>query len=287
MSPHRVSPPKIFPDAGHAQKPPSLPPGPADAFRQTKFMLGDETDAVVEGLKLEGNLAEAAAGSKFRNHRVASAMAMWSKSWLNRLQALHALELGNYVAVPTLIRGAADHLAAQRALISVSADEWDEWLAADGIGNAPEQQAQQFRLHPFRSAETLAADQDLGLLYRAAMDLSMPHFGATVLLAAADSDSERVMVTFGDRDYHHGLAELMLGWLIALGVAHLRDLAQEGSPFPNTASAAVAKWSLVAASALSRPDRCTMELKDIDGEQRWLLAQWRRGPSAAPKRVLL
>ena len=287
MSPHRVSPPKIFPEATHAAKPPSSPAGPADAFRQTKFMLSDETHTVVDGLNLEGALAKAASGSKFRNQRVAAGMAMWSKSWLCRLQALHAIEWGNYTATPTLVRGAADHLAAQRAVTSISAGEWDEWLASDGIGRAPEQQATTFRLHPFRSAEMLAADPDLGLLYRAAMDLSMPHFGSTALLAAADSDEERVMVTFGDRDYHQGLAELLLGWLLKLGLAHVSAVSEDGSPFPGAEPKQGAGWISRAGVILQRADRCTMSLADLEGEQRWLIDHWRRGPAAVPKRVLL
>ncbi len=287
MSPHRVSPPKIFPDATHAAKPPSDPAGPADAFRQTKFMLSDDTEAVLDGLNLEGTLAKAASGSKFRNQRVAAGMAMWSKGWLCRLQALHAVEWGSYTAAPTLVRGAADHLAAQRAVTSISAAEWDEWLASGGVGRAPEQQATAFRLHPFRSAETLAADPDLGLLYRAAMDLSMPHFGSTALLAAAESDEERVLVTFGDRDYHQGLAELLLGWLLKLGLAHVAAVSEEDSPFPAAEQEQCAAWIKRAQTILQRADRCSMSLLEVDGEQRWLIQHWRRGPTAVPKRVLL
>lgn len=287
MSPHRVSPPKIFPEATHAAKPPPDPAGPADAYRQTKFMLSDETEAVIAGLNLEGELAKAASGSKFRNQRVAAGMAMWSKGWLCRLQALHAVEWGAYTAAPTLVRGAADHLAAQRAVTSISAEEWDAWLASGGIGRAPDQQATAFRLHPFRSAEMLAADPDLGLLYRAAMDLSMPHFGATALLAAAESDEERVLVTFGDRDYHQSLAELLLGWLLNLGLAHVSAVSEEESPFPDAEHDRRVAWTKRAETILKRTDRCTMALTEVEGEQRWLIEHWRRGPTAVPKRVLL
>jgi hypothetical protein len=221
MAAPRVSPPRIFPVATGAAKPPLTAPG-ADAYRQTTFVLGPEVEAVLHALNLEGSAAEAASGAKFRNQRTASALLMWSRSWLCRLQALHAVQWGNYAAAIPLVRSAADHLAAQLALLGADASEWQSWVDDDGIANAPADHAMEYRLHAFRSAETLARVPVLGAVYRAATDLSLPHFGAALLVAGSDSTPERVLATFGDRDFHLGLAEMVLGWLHMLAAEHLR-----------------------------------------------------------------
>ena len=173
----RVSPPKVFPVATPAAKPPMAPPGPADAYRQTSFVLQGDVEVILDGLNAEGAVAELAAGSKFRSQPVASAMGLWSRSWLCRLQALHALQWGDYAAATPLVRSAADYQAAMLYVLRTKAAEWDEWLESGGIAIAPEHHATQFRLHAFRAAEILAAHDILGPLYREATDLSLSHFG--------------------------------------------------------------------------------------------------------------
>ena len=104
----RVSPPKVFGEAVAAGKPPAGSAGAQDAYRQTGFVLGAEVDLVVSGLALEGQVADASSGAKFRTQVTASALGLWSRSWLSRLQALHALQWGNYTAAMPLVRAAAD-----------------------------------------------------------------------------------------------------------------------------------------------------------------------------------
>jgi hypothetical protein len=287
MSAFRVSPPRVFPEATHAAKPPMGAAGSADAFRQAQFVLGKDLDLVLRGLELEGKVASDSAGAKFRTQQMAAALGHWSRAWLCRLEALHAVEWGNYAAAVTLVRAAADFEAAEIALLRTGAAEWEEWLEEGGVRLAPEAHATEYRLHAFRSAEVLAGHEVLGPLYRAALDLSMPHFGATLLLTGNDSGPERVLMTFGDRDFHLGLAELALGWLELLSVAQVEALLGEGGPFNVTDPAALVAFAREARAAAAAKERCRIEEAEVGGEKRYVVANWRRAPGAAAKRVLL
>lgn len=283
----RISPPRVFPVATPAAKPPVGAAGSADAFRQTSFVLGGEVDTVLEGLNLEGAVAGASSGAKFRTQQMVSAMGLWSRAWLCRLQALHAIQWGNYAAATPLVRAAADFQAAMLYLLRTGAEEWREWLDNDGVAIAPGQHATEFRLHPFRAAEILAAHDILGPLYRVATDLSLSHFGSTLLATGSDSAPDHLAMTFGDRDFHFGLAELHMGWLIDLGVAQLRALREFEGVFAVGEADSVAGWDRKAAALTAASSRCRVEQVDIDGMRRYLVHNWRREPRSAPKRILL
>jgi hypothetical protein len=258
--------------------------GSVDAYRQTAFVLDDQVQMVLDALNSEGASAEASSAAKYRSQPMASALVLWSRAWLMRLQALHALQWGNYAAATPLVRSAADFQAAMLYSLRTGAAEWSEWLESGGIAIAPEQHATEFRLHAFRAAEILAAHEILGPLYRVTMDLSMPHFGASMLVAASESAPDHVSATFGDRDFHLGLAELHLGWLLELGEAQLATLrefdtvfvAPPASPF----EAKGREW-------LAMQSRCRIEAIEIGNERRYLVHNWRREPRSAPKRLLL
>lgn len=281
----RVAPPRVFPGATRAAKPPAG--GPVDAHRQTSFVLGAEADLVVEGLVAEGSVAEASTGAKLRTQQLASALGLWSRAWLSRLQALHAVEWGNYVGAVTLIRSAADYQAAQIYLLRQGSAEWLMWLEQGGIALAPEDHATEYRLHAFRAAEVLAAHPILGPLYRTVMDLSMPHFGATLLLAGSESTPERVAITFGDRDFHLGLAELCLGWLLQLHVAQAGALIEFADVFGVQDRVTLENLARRCEEVAARRDRCAVEAVERDGMKRYLVHNWRRRPGSAATRLLL
>jgi hypothetical protein len=216
-----------------------------------------------------------------------AAMGLWSRSWLARQQALHAVQWGNYPAAVPLIRSAADYQAAALYILREDGAEWQGWLDQGGIGQAPEAHATRYRLHAFRAAEVLAAHDILGPIYRVTMDLSLSHFGSTLLLAGNESAPGRVLMTFGDRDFHVGLAELELGWLLLLGVAQLETLLEFETVFsvPDRRST-LAHCKIAREIALAR-ERCRVEQVELQGEQAYLVSNWRRTPGGAPKRVLL
>lgn len=283
----RVSPPNVFPVAAAAPKPSADSGGGQDAHRQTGFVLGDEVDLVVRGLNLEGEAARRAAEPKRRTQRMVSAMGLWSRSWLTRLEALHALQWGNYAAAVTLVRAAADYQASMLLLLQTGAAEWEEWLQTGGIAISAAEHATEFRLHAFRAAEVLAAHETLGRVYRMSTDLSLSHFGSTMLFAAAGSAPDHVEVTFGDRDFHFGLAQLLTGWLLDLGMAMVDSLDEYAEVFGEDADGARSKWRELAARAVAAPERCAMTSIESDGERRYLVSNWRREPRSAPKRLLL
>ena len=284
---HRVSPPKVFPVATRAGKPPMAAAGSADSYRQIGFVLGDEVEHVVAGLNLEGACAEAASGARYRKQVVAAAMGLWSRSWLSRLEALHAIEWGNTVGAMPLIRAAADLLAAMAATLETDAADWHAWLATEPIGLSAADHATEFAPCAFRAAEVLAAKPVLGRIYRVSTTLSLPHFESTLLLAGADSASDRILMTFGDRDFHLGLAELVLGWLLEIGVAQLDALRASEGTLPVPDPAAVEQWEHQATQLIDRDDRCSIEPVERDGVSRLLVHNWRRAPGAAKKKVLL
>ena len=275
----------MFPVATSASKPPTEAAGSADAYRQASFVLGSEVEAVLGGLNAEGAAAEASSGAKFRTQRLASALGPWSRSWLARLQALHAIQWGNYAAATPLLRAATDHQAAMLALLTMDSETWDEWLESGGIAISADHHATEFRLHAFRSGEVLAAHAILGPLYRVVTDFSLPHFGVTLLVAGSDSVPDHVSMTFGDRDFHFGLAELHLGWLLELGVAQAEALSVHEGVFAATPGATA--WAEGARAVVSNASRCHVEHIEVDGQRRYLIHNWRREPRSAPKRLLL
>ncbi len=283
----RVSPPKVFAVATGAPRPPAEAAGSADAYRQTNFVLGDEVEAILRGLNLEGEAAARAAEPRRRTQRMVSAMGLWSRSWLTRLDGLHAVQWGNYAAAVSLVRAAADYQASMLYLLRTNGEEWDEWLAAGGIAVAADEHATEFRLHAFRAAEVLAAHEALGRIYRVSTDLSLSHFGSTMLLAGSGSAPDHVEMTFGDRDFHMGLAQLLSGWLLELGVALLEALADHPDVFGDEGANDGAVWMATARRIVHGAERCTVAAIEKAGERRYLVSNWRREPRSAPKRLLL
>ena len=284
--PPRVSPPRLFPEAAAAPKPPAGSPG-ADAYRTTAFVLGVDVERVLAGLNAEGAAATAASVGRNRTQLLAATLGLWSRSWLCRLQALHAAQTGNYAAAIPLVRAAADYQASMLYVLREDGREWAEWLEAGGVAKDAEERATEYRLHAFRAAEVLAAHDILGPLYRAATDLSLSHFGTTLLLAGSESTPERLMLSFGDRDFHAGLAELCLGWLLELGAALELALVEFGDVYlveDTVALNARAEESLRTARS---PGRCRIEAIERNGERRYLVSNWRRTAGAVPGRILL
>lgn len=284
---HRVSPPRVFPFATRAGKPPLSAAGSADSYRQIGFVLGDELEHVIAGLNLEGACAEASAGAKYRKQVVAASMGLWSRGWLSRVEALHAAEWGNAVAAMPLIRAAADLEAAMVATIETDAEDWHAWLETQPVRLSAEDHATEFAPYAFRAAEVLAAKPVLGRIYRVSTALSLPHFESTLLLAGADSSADRILMTFGDRDFHLGLSELVLGWLLELGVELFGLLGAADAVLAAPDNVALQQWTATAERLAAREDRCRIEPVERDGAARLLVHNWRRAPGAAKKKVLL
>ena len=283
----RVSPPRISPEVSPAAKPPASAGPSVDAYRQTGFVLDSEISLVLRGLELESAIALASSDARHRTQLMVAALGPWSRAWLSRQQALHAVQWGNYAAAIPLVRAAADYQASGLYVLREGGAEWQQWLDDGGLALAPDAHATQYRLHAFRAAEVLAAHDILGPGYRVTMDLSMPHFGATLLVAGNASDPSRVAMTFGDRDFHLGLAEVCLGWQLLLCVAALEAAVEFPSVFNVPGIEAVRAFAADARSAATRDDRCRIDTIERDMERRYLVSNWRRRPGDAREKVLL
>ena len=285
MSQFRVSPPRVFPPATRSSRPPAEAAGSADAHRQTGFILGNDIDLLLEALQIESEVARQAGTSRYRNHTVASTMAMWSRSWLCRLEALHALEWGNYAASAALVESGARLMAAARRLHDSSAEAWVAWLDSGGIAPAHDEHATQVRFDD----SSYGPSSDAGPIAdvrRAAAIIAGPSFAASILLSAPESTPARVAAVFGDRDFNVALAELNLGWLLTLSDAWLA-LTSAGSVFPTPDPQSLSRWTTSARRELTRRDRCRLDRAEGDGRMRDVLINWRRSPGGAPRRILL
>lgn len=282
----RVSPPRISPEVALAPRPPMGAPG-ADAHRQASFVLGGELDLVLRGLALEGACAEASRVSRYRNQVAASAMAFWSRGWLCRVQALHAVQYGNYVAALPLANAAADCLTAVLTAFETGAAEWIAWLDGGAVALAPADHGMQFAPHHAPPADPVALPGPVVALRQAISILAGPAFAATLLLAGSESSPERVAMTFGDRDFHLALGELVLGWLARLSAFHLEGVLDHPDAFGMSDKAAARAWIAEAAALAAASDRCRLEPVERDGVTRYLVHNWRRQPGGAPRRILL
>lgn len=279
----RVSPPHISADVALAPRPPIGALG-ADAHRQASFVLGLDLDLVLRGLALEGACAEASRVSRFRNQVAASAMGAWSRGWLCRVQALHAVQSGNYVAALPLVQAAAASLAAVIESFETGAESWTAWLDAGAVALAPADHATEFAPHAAPARETAGP---VATLQQTIATFAEPRFPATLLLAGGESTPERVAMTFGDRDFHLALAELVLGWLAQLSAMHLQAVLDHPGAFGMPDEAAARAIIAETATLASAPGRCHVEVVERDGGPRRLVHNWRRQPGGAPRRILL
>lgn len=279
---YRVSPPRIFGDATKSVKPPSGSVS-ADAYRQSIFLLSEEIDFFIDGLNLESSIASVFSSSKYRNQNIASVLVNWSRSWLARLQALHSLENGNYSAAFPLVRASIDHVATQSTLMTNDASDWTDWLQSDGIRNDNDAHALSIGLGRFRSGELLASENDLGLIYRIVSDFTMPHFGTTLLVAGGEPSVGRVAPTFADRDFHLAFAEIIIGWLLKIGIFSFDLLENADEKYHHPHVDVVKKWIRETETLLEDKKKSFVH---YDG-QNYVLENWRRSPTARAKRIIL
>ena len=281
------SPPKIAPFAlPERYEPPGRPatasPAVQDAHRQTQFLLSSDLSLFEEAMGLQ--LVAVAALAKTRSAETAALLGLWSRtfSYLSDTRAL--LSRASYPSCPPLLRAACDCIAAQRALLADGFGEYREWLAS-AMGKDQQHAASYIDLGRYRAGSVLAQDDRLGSTYRFLTDLTMPHFGGTVLQAGPDSSQQKLVLAFADSSFHLGWAELVAGWLLLLADAQIQTaLAAEELNAAGTLQEDAARLGKQVEEALASPRRCRAEELD-DGRR--LIHNFRRAVSGAPKRVLL
>jgi hypothetical protein len=129
----------------------------------------------------------------------------------------------------------------------------------------------------------------LGLTYRASTELARPHFGATLLEVAPESNLQKLAVTFADQAFHFGWAQLELGWLLALCAVMLQYVLDAAGLFGASEQTkwAIEPWLVRTGATLAAADRCRIEEVEEDLERRFLVVNFRRQSGGAPRKLLL
>jgi len=268
---------------------PSKPePAVADTFRQTSFVLGDDLRLFAEGMTLQLDILNASSHSRFRTHPYAAVVGLWSRSYAALADALLLVTRGSYATVPNVVRTACELLAAQHQVVHEEMGEFVGWMLAH-LKPDEDHKAFDVGMGHYFAGTTLAADDDLRLVYRASSDLGRPNFGATLLEIGPESNNLRLAYTFADASFHVGWAEIELGWLLRLNerqlaiAVHMHDVLN----ITDEAHAAYRTYALRVNERLADRNRAVIDEVEQDGFKRWLVHNFRRQPSGAPKKYLL
>lgn len=278
-----------FPDAYAL---PKIEPGAAisaqHAHRQTQFLLGGDLRLFEEGMNLQLRIVRDAAHSSFRKHPYAALIGLWSRAYLSLADGCLLAARGSYGSCAPLVRAACEFVAAQHQLHAGEMALFLEWLAG-ALRPNDAHKAVDIGLGRYFAGEALAADERLRSVYRPASELGRPNFGATLLQVGPESSSVRLALSFADTAFHFGWAELTLGWLLAVCERQLAVAVHAKGVFPihDDVHRAYADFARRVGETLARPDRCAVQEIDEDGVKRYLVVNFRRAPSGAPKKVLL
>lgn len=282
--------PVLFPERWPLPgKPPAEAPATVqDCFRQTGFALAADLRLLEQGMNLQLQVVRDSSASRYRTPALAAGLMAWSRSFLALSDAAHAVTRGSYGSVAPLVRAACEYAAAAHQAQGEEQPAFQNWLSGALHPNVAHR-AVELTLGPFFAGGALAAEADLGAVYRAASELARPHFGVSLLFSAPESNQQRLAVAFADQSFHLGLAQLTVGWLLRLCDVQLHLARAEGVPYAvaEETAGAYSPWQMAVERLLTATDRCWLEELREGGERRWLLHNVRRQPGGAPKRWLL
>ncbi len=259
-----------------------------DAYRQSQFVLGNDLGAFAEGMTLQLGILHDSSHSRYRTHVYAAVVSAWSRAYAALADACTLVTRGAYASAPNLVRSACELIAAEYQLHREEMGEYVGWL----LGHLkPDETMKAFDvgLGHYFAGSTLASDDRLRLVYRTASDLGRPNFGATLVFAGPESNNARLAYALDDRSFHMALAEIELGWLIGLCERQVAVAVHMSDVFniaPET-HAAYADYSTRTDALLANPNRARIEEMEQNNFKRWLIHNFRRQPSGAPKKLLL
>jgi hypothetical protein len=265
-------------------------PSPAvqDAHRQSQFLLGRDLDLFGRLMNLQLRIVADSQPSRYRTHPYAALMGLWSRAFLYVADACSLATRGAYASCLPLVRAACECVAAEGQLRREEMDQFLDWAASTPGTNAAHK-ALEVEMGHYFAGGALASDERLRCVYRPASDLGRPNFGATLLQVGPESNNRRLALTFADRAFHLGWAEIVLGWLLALAERQLSVALTADGIFALSDEVRAAFGSLAGEvdAALGRGDRCRIEEIEEEGYKRYLVHGFRRTGSSAPRRVLL
>jgi hypothetical protein len=259
-----------------------------DAYRQTTFVLGEDLRLLSDGMNLQLRIVNDSAHSRYRTHAYAAVMGFWARSFATLADAATLITRGSYASVPNLVRSAAELMAAQHQVVHQEIGEFVGWMLGH-LKPDEEHKAFDVGMGHYFAGTTLAADEPLRIVYRAASDFGRPNLGATLVLVGPESNNLRLAYTFADQSFHSAWAEIELGWLLRLCerqvaiAVHMPDLLN----ITDDTHAAYAEYSRRVDALFNNPSRARIEEVEQDGFKRWMLLNFRRQSSGAPKKYLL
>jgi hypothetical protein len=285
--PQRVAP-VAYPKEWSLPERPSAPPQAVDAFRQTEFGLRSDLRLLQAGMNLQLRVVADSYPAAHRTQRAAAFQMYWSRVFHALSDAALLITRGSYVSVPALVRTACECFAAATQL---GGEEHEMYVSF--LGHALKPEAEQHAIEVGRGSYlaggTLSAIPQLGAVFRASSELARPNMGATLIEVAPESNQQRIAVLFADRAFHHGWAQLELGWLLTLCGVVLNAVSDDASPVHLTdeTRAAIDAYRSEIEHALADPQRCRIEEIEQHGERRFLVHNFRRQSGGAPHRLLL
>jgi hypothetical protein len=205
-----------------------------DAYRQTRFILGNDVDLFAETMDLQLALVEDAnpgTSSQYRTTELAAISALWSRAYMALADAMLLVSRGSYASTLPLVRAACELIAAEEGLRAGEMDQHHEWLEST-LRPDEKHKAFEFQIGKYFAGGVLYGDDALRGIYRPAADLGRPAFGASLLLVGPESSNTRLAVSFGDASFHQGWAEIELGWLLALSARQIRVVLDGEGIFP-------------------------------------------------------
>jgi len=263
-------------------------PSAADAYRQTQFVLGNDLRLFAEGMELQLTVLRDSSQSRYRTPVYAAVVGAWSRAYAALADACLLVTRASYASVPNLVRSACELIAAEHQVRDQETGEFIAWMLGH-LKPDDDRKAFDVGLGHYFAGTTLAADDLLRAVYRASSDLGRPNFGATLLQAGPESNNLRLAYAFADSAFHVGWAEIELGWLLRLCERQLAVAVHMDGTLNITPEthAAYADYRARVQSTLDAASRARLEEIDDDGFKRWLVHNFRRQPSAAPKKILL
>ncbi len=266
----------------------SAPAAVRGAYRQTQFALGKDLRLFAEGMNLQLAILRDSSHSRYRTHAYAAVVGAWSRAYMALGDAALLVTRGSYASAPNVVRSVCELIAAEHQLQREEMPEFVGWMLGH-LKPDEEHKAFDIGLGHYFAGTTLAADAELRLLYRAASDLGRPNFGATLLAAGPESNNLRLALNFADPSFHFGWAEIELGWLLRLCERQLAVAVHMPEVLNITADThtAYAAYGARVQETLSNPARARIEEVQSGEFKRWLVHNFRRQPSGAPKKMLL
>ena len=252
-----------------------------DTHRQTGFLLGEEMATFERAMNSQ--LRIVAENAKMRGPSAAATFTLWSRLFGHLADIWELMSRGSYASCMPLARMAVETIAIEKALVRDGFGFYEEWFA-HAVSQDKTSAALVIERGMSKAATVLAEDERLGFLYRLLMELSMPNFGSSLLLAAPETSLQKAPLAFADGAFHLGWAELVTGWLLLLAGEQLN--AVRGSGVFSLSESLVGEVELVQRdmrTALGNVRRCYVE----DAGGRFVFHNFRRAPSGQPKRVAL